>query len=90
MSNDFISICPFCSRTNELATGVDHSKGKTPSDGSISMCMTCGELSIFDAATEGGLRRPTSDEYVGIAHDQTIRRMRAAWMAMREYAGAQS
>jgi hypothetical protein len=64
-STDFDHHCPHCFVAHEAATGVGDAHGKRPDDGAISICIQCGEPSIF---YEGGtkLRKPDSAESIGI------------------------
>lgn len=79
-SNEFITVCPFCGQQNEMASGVAGAKGKRPGNGSVSLCMRCGELAVFDDTAPTGVRKPTDDEYTELGNDLTIRRLRQAWV----------
>ncbi|NEI52699.1 hypothetical protein GR217_34335 [Rhizobium leguminosarum] len=74
--------CPFCGANHDLATGV--SGGDAPNDGDISLCVSCGEFAFFEAATPGGLRKPTDAEFTMIAESEILRASRAAWVRIVE------
>jgi hypothetical protein len=73
------NVCPFCFYQ---ATHVDLVAGETPipQAGDVSMCIGCGELSIF--ITGGGLRRPTAAEAAEHAVDAELVAAKAGWREM--------
>jgi hypothetical protein len=72
------TVCRFCGAANDAA--ANPFGAERPGDGDFTMCLYCGEWSVFDGAAAGGTRKPTSAEYDEIAADPTARRMRAAWV----------
>jgi len=76
------ATCPFCAKVCELATSV--SGGREPETGDLSLCIGCGEFSIFDAAISAGLRKPNALEYEKIVNTPDARRAREAWLAVKE------
>jgi hypothetical protein len=71
------TTCPFCGRVHEVATELIGST--QPEDGDTTMCFRCGIFSIFDAATPGGLRKPTKREQRRLDRDPQIRKISDAW-----------
>lgn len=49
-----------------------------------SICLRCGEWSIFDDAYKAGLRKPNSDEWMEIAESEACGMMREAWLTMQK------
>ena len=72
----YVSTCPWCSQTHELATSIDGDA--VPEAGDITLCVRCGEWSIF-SDTPPVLRKPTDAEFLEIGTNEMMRRMRAAW-----------
>lgn len=73
--------CPWCSTLVDGATETTATE-KDPDDGSISICAYCLYPSIFDAATEGGLRYPTDEEMDDLmASEEVIKAVRVAIFA---------
>jgi len=62
------TACPGCGRRNDAATSV-FSDSK-PSPGSVSVCIACGHISVFNADLT--LRNPTDAETREIAGDRRI------------------
>lgn len=54
--------CPYCGYMMDAVSGVDGARD--PEEGSLSICMKCGEIAIFCSRPEPGLglRMPTPDE----------------------------
>jgi hypothetical protein len=44
-----------------------------PSDGHLSVCLVCGEASIYDSTSLHGLRRPSREEKIEIYGDPNMR-----------------
>jgi hypothetical protein len=74
------TYCPYCGYLNQCATcpGDDDAR---PSDGTPSICIRCGEWSLFDANML--LRRPTMAEFVTITRT-CGRQIEAFRRALRE------
>ena len=53
----------------------------TPSDGDYSLCIKCGQMSVFTKELE--LREPTLEEHIAIARDRDCQLAKAAWRAMK-------
>jgi hypothetical protein len=68
--------CPWCHADHEYATGLG---AKTSTDGDRTMCIRCGEISIFDSKAWGGLRKPSAAEREENARDQRLFDLRRAW-----------
>jgi hypothetical protein len=60
------SACPGCGRVHDAATGTVN---RAPRDGSISVCIACGAVAIFEA---GRLRAPTPAEAAEVANDPRV------------------
>ncbi len=69
--------CSVCGAPNDHTTGITGKGG--PKTGMVSMCFTCGELSIFQVSPLGiiSLREPTTEELASIhrEHGEML-----AWM----------
>lgn len=68
--------CPHCGKVH-----TDHmpvSAGPRPKKGDVSICITCGQASIFDRVP-GWLRLPTDDEWRELEQTPELRRARSAW-----------
>lgn len=77
--------CPHCGTAHELHSAVTR-PGKapaSPNDGDISICISCGELAIFDMH-ERCLRFPTIDEANALESNPDLQLCRAAWRAMKD------
>lgn len=68
-----ISTCRKCGRRNDCASGTD---GARPTPGDVSICIQCGEVSLFTDAFD--LREPTPEEADEIARDPVVTRFRMA------------
>jgi hypothetical protein len=69
--------CPWCRTEHELATGIDTRDG--PAEGDRTLCIRCGEISVFDGKVKGGLRKPNAKEREKMLHEQLIFDLRRAW-----------
>jgi hypothetical protein len=58
--------CPTCGDLNDAASN-EH--GATPSEGDVSMCVNCGEITMFNA--DLSQRIPTEEEMAAIRSDPT-------------------
>jgi hypothetical protein len=74
-----MTTCPFCNNPHSGRTG-----GMVPEDGDITLCYKCGELGIFDEATDGGVRKPFEDEISFFDRNEGIQILRAAWRRNRQ------
>lgn len=68
--------CPWCFVHHEMATGID---AEIPTEGDRTLCIRCGEISVFDRKAWGGLRKPSAAECEEMAHDPRIFDVRRAW-----------
>ncbi|WP_042776354.1 hypothetical protein [Sinorhizobium fredii] len=75
---DLDHTCPFCNRRLDAATAIEGDL--PPRNGDFSLCIKCGEWSIFDARREGGLRPPNHREYVELLKDDVAITMREIWL----------
>ncbi|CAK0403929.1 Uncharacterised protein [Burkholderia pseudomallei] len=85
MSIELNLTCPHCGAHNDLHSAVTQA-GKPPvppADGDISICISCGELAIFDMH-ERCLRLPTIDEANDLESNPDLLLCRAAWRAMKD------
>lgn len=69
--------CPHCKTMNDTASGVLDAEGEQPTDGDALLCLSCGEWQIFEG---GGVRPPTTEEYVDIGSSCQAAIARAAWV----------
>jgi hypothetical protein len=72
--------CPWCRFQIDAASGVRHER--PPERGDITMCIECGEWSVFDGR-KLKLRKPTDAEYDDIAAKPDARDARSAWLMMQ-------
>ena len=79
------TVCPFCSRCNELASPA--SGELEPEDGDFTLCIGCGEWSVFDSRWSSGTRKPTFAEYQQIVANPMMSKARAAWLVVVKGAG---
>jgi hypothetical protein len=68
--------CPSCQARHEFATGIG---AETPDEGDRTLCIRCGEISIFDRKAWGGLRKPNATEREENDHDPRVFDIRRAW-----------
>jgi hypothetical protein len=69
--------CPFCGKQIDCATNTDDQKTE-PTPGDFSLCMDCGEWLTFDDHLK--VRKPTDEEYLEIAEDKDMRKIRDCWL----------
>lgn len=74
------TTCPWCGKDNDRATGFSEG-AVTPSDGDLSLCIGCGEWSVFDSSASIGCRKPTDSELAEIATNSDCQRAREAFVA---------
>lgn len=74
--------CPFCGKECDLVSNTSGSR--MPEDGDLSLCIGCGEFSIFDPAMATGLRKPNTLEYESIANNPHARLAREAWLKVKK------
>jgi hypothetical protein len=83
------NICPHCGYVSDRVSKVFHRRELQP--GAVSLCISCGEWSVFDAAL--ALRAPTEAEFLELGMDAECRLLRHSWALMdqerkqREQAG---
>jgi hypothetical protein len=70
------TICPYCLKKHELTSAVVD-KAATPKPGNVSMCITCGEFSIFNTALV--LEKLTPEQRVELDQHPGIQQIRRAW-----------
>jgi hypothetical protein len=75
--------CPFCGAIHAVA-GIADGERRRPEDGDASLCIQCGELSVFAFDQEGNLRKPSIEELNDMAGDLSIQRMKKAWARARD------
>lgn len=69
--------CPHCGAVHECHSDPLN-KDAVPKDGDISVCIDCGEFSIFDLR-ERCLRLPTDEEMHDLDTNIDVALFRAAW-----------
>jgi hypothetical protein len=73
--------CAHCGSLNDATAAMrENGKNMRPRPGNFSICVKCGELSVYDDNLD--LRKPTDDEYIEVAHDPGITVARRSWMNM--------
>ena len=70
-------ICPFCLIENDKITDLDEDEEPQPFVGAISMCLTCGEFSIF--GQDMTLYKPRPFEIAHMDQDPELQKVRASW-----------
>jgi ribosomal protein S27AE len=78
---EFKTTCPFCGAAHELASSVvgPGEEPALPGDGHVTLCVRCGEWSVYASDAPGGLRKPNDEEYSLLADDPRVRAIRKAW-----------
>jgi hypothetical protein len=71
--------CPSCKVKNEMTAPLHGPPGTTVYPGAVSICMTCGNWSVFD--DDLSLRTPTAVELLTILSSPTCDRIHEAWEA---------
>lgn len=71
------SVCPYCSKVNELATVISSEYDLAPSSGDVSICIECANISIF--GEDGKLRKPLQQDMNRITKDEQ------RWKAIQSY-----
>ena len=74
--------CWRCGRKHTAATGA-FDKSLVPKDGDITLCIRCGEWSVFASTDPSGIRRPTIEEFMEIGEDPRCRKLRDAWTKLK-------
>jgi hypothetical protein len=64
------ATCPHCSYEIDASTGVFQDEAIKPSEGSVSICLNCGKLSVFTKNLK--LRKPTAAEFALFSSDPRI------------------
>ncbi len=69
----------------QLDAGTNRFEGGTAKDGNVSLCMGCGEVSIYVLSPLGllSLREPTLDELASIASQPRFQALVDAYQATR-------
>lgn len=80
MTHVYETCCPHCGYANTRASAIvkkedKHKAEPIPTDGCISVCVRCGDFSIFSYMTPGGLRKPQPEERETILRASDIARM---------------
>lgn len=75
--------CPFCHKRLDASTLIG--KDGAPKAGHVTICMDCGEVSIYQGEDDRlSLRRPTDEEYTHIGESEEIARVRKVWVEALE------
>lgn len=76
------TVCPWCGHRHELVSAIA-AKGTitepTAEDGDVTLCIGCGELSIFDQSATGGIRFATETENRELAGMALVNKLRMAY-----------
>ncbi|MBF3577476.1 hypothetical protein ISF62_18325 [Burkholderia pseudomallei] len=77
--------CPHCGVHNDRNSVVTRpgERPVSPADGDVSICISCGELAIFDMHARC-LRLPTIDEANALESNPDLQLCRTAWRAMKD------
>ena len=74
--------CWRCNRKHTAATGAFDTEA-VPKDGDITLCIRCGEWSIFESSDPSGIRKPTDEEFIEIGQNKACSRLRYAWTKLK-------
>jgi len=66
-----ITVCPYCNKENDRISNCKGDGDDNPNEGALSMCMTCGEPSIFTKDLE--LRKVTEEEFKEMYKDEDFK-----------------
>lgn len=55
-----LTTCPSCGSKHDACSAIGYDEPQVPDPGNISLCIDCGDLSVFDDNLE--LRLPTVEE----------------------------
>ena len=81
---ELLTKCPWCGYRHEVASAVGGDGPRKPDAGSISICIACGEVAVFELDFLGlRLREPTDEERASIEEDDTVRQVREAWRVVQ-------
>lgn len=72
--------CPWCGTVHDGLVGM--SSAATPNPGDVSLCIECGEWSVF--AADLSRRKPTEDEFTSIGTSAACQRAREVWLRLKE------
>ncbi|CAK1277870.1 Uncharacterised protein [Burkholderia pseudomallei] len=75
--------CPHCGAPHDRHSDPTR-PNKAPINGDWSICIDCGEVSVFDLHEHCTLRAPTTDEANDIASDPGVLAYRLAWRRMKD------
>ena len=75
------NCCSNCGSQFDRSKNVADDDHERPEEGTATLCLYCGEWSIFNA--DMSLRKPTSVEAVELATDSAARSLRACWERSR-------
>ena len=85
MTHSLTTLCAFCGNEHDRTTAVTEAgTARTepyPVEGDVTLCIRCGEFSVFDSRVAGGLRRPTPDEREQLDHNPHVQTVVQAWRA---------
>ena len=71
--------CPHCRAKHDLASDDATGPHRSPTNGDVTLCFTCGWCSVFDYKVASSLRLPTVDEQQQLTADPHIGRIARAW-----------
>ena len=80
--NRFWTSCPFCGKMNDSHASVG--KPGMPNEGDASICIDCGNVSIYEAGALGHMRKPTPEEQAELDADERVQKVRAAIAQVRK------
>lgn len=79
---EYHTVCPHCGHVCTDASELKN-RGKKPKEGDLSMCIRCGQYSVFVARAKGGLRKPSKWETNEIIKDEEVIKMIGMWAMSR-------
>lgn len=84
MSTHFeYTICPWCDTYQDRATNADGKTGR-PANGNSTICLDCGQWSVFDSRNSLGLRKMRPAELRRLMKDKKFRDIAEAWRLTNE------
>lgn len=79
------TVCPFCAVLQTAYTTVDDVETQ-PQNGSICLCIDCGEWCQYE---DGVLTIPSDDTYDRIAKEPECRAARQVWLRLKDSDGGE-
>ena len=77
---EFKTVCAWCKAPSEYVSTTPLTEGRGPPDeGTYSICMYCGEISVIDNAAKGRCRKPDMNEIYHLSSNRYVQIAKEAW-----------